>query len=230
MTDPKASLRPPLPASFPGRLTTGYEAFRDGRYKFEHSRYKRLAAEGQKPQIMIIGCSDSRVSPEVIFDAGPGEIFVVRNVANIIPPYTPDGETHGTSAALEFAVVALAVRHIVIMGHGRCGGIAAALGAGEPLTPTDFIGKWVSVLDDTAERVRCDHTIAPSLRYTALEHEAIKVSLGNLLDYPFVKARVASGDLALHGAWFDVSEGALHVLDRDSGDFAVLSGTLPLEP
>lgn len=226
MTEPKATLRPNLPASFPGRLTTGYEAFREGRYPSENERYKRLAAEGQKPQIMIIGCSDSRVSPEVIFDAGPGEIFVVRNVANLVPPYTPDGETHGTSAALEFAVVALAVRHIVVMGHGRCGGIAAALGNRDPLTPTDFIGKWVSVLDDTAERVRCDHAIAPGLRYTALEHEAVKVSLNNLLAYPFVKSRVDGGSLALHGAWFDVAEGELHVLDRDSGDFAVLSGTL----
>lgn len=226
MTEPKAALRPLLPASFPGRLTTGYEAFREGRYPSENERYKRLAAEGQKPQIMIIGCSDSRVSPEVIFDAGPGEIFVVRNVANLVPPYTPDGETHGTSAALEFGVVALAVRHIVVMGHGRCGGIAAALGNPDPLTPTDFIGRWMSVLDETAERVRCDHSIAPGLRYTALEHEAVKVSLSNLLAYPFVKARVDSGALALHGAWFDVAEGELHVLDRDSGEFAVLSGTL----
>lgn len=226
MTEPKAALRPNLPASFPGRLTTGYEAFREGRYPSENERYKRLAAEGQKPQIMIIGCSDSRVSPEVIFDAGPGEIFVVRNVANLVPPYTPDGETHGTSAALEFGVVALAVRHIVVMGHGRCGGIAAALGNPDPLTPTDFIGRWMSVLDETAERVRCDHRIAPGLRYTALEHEAVKMSLSNLLAYPFVKARVDSGALALHGAWFDVSEGELHVLDRDSGEFAVLSGTL----
>jgi carbonic anhydrase len=112
------------------------------------------------------------------------------------------------------------------MGHGRCGGIVAALDSRDPLTPTDFIGKWVSVLDDTAERVRCDHAIAPGLRYTALEHEAIKASLKNLLAYPFVKNRVDSGSLALHGAWFDVSEGELHVLDRDSGDFTVLSGTL----
>ncbi|MBS1181537.1 MAG: cynT [Proteobacteria bacterium] len=226
MTEPKAPFRPKLPASFPGRLTTGYEAFRDGRYPSENERYKRLAAEGQKPQIMIIGCSDSRVSPEVIFDAGPGEIFVVRNVANLVPPYTPDGETHGTSAALEFAVMALAVRHIVVMGHGRCGGIVAALDDRAPLTPTDFIGKWVSVLDETTERVRCDHSIGPGLRYTALEHEAIKASLDNLLAYPFVKTRVETGSLALHGAWFDVAEGELHVLDRDSGEFAVLAGTL----
>lgn len=228
MTDVRTAL--PLPASFPKRLTAGYSAFRDGRYPQENERYRRLADEGQKPGIMIIGCADSRVSPEVIFDAGPGEIFVVRNVANIVPPYTPDGEMHGTSAALEFAAIALAVRHIVVMGHGRCGGIAAALNDRDPLTSSDFIGRWVSLLDDTAERVRCDHSIAPGLRYRALEHEAVKTSLKRLLDYPFVRSRVGDGRLSLHGAWFDVAEGELHVLDQDSGEFAVLTGTLPLAP
>ena len=147
-----SSLRSALPATFPARLSDGYLAFRDGRFRQENERYRRLAEEGQNPSIMIIGCSDSRVSPEVIFDAGPGEIFVVRNVANIVPPYKSDGELHGTSAALEFAVVALKVRHIVVMGHGRCGGIRAALdGTDEPLTKSDFIGRWVSVLADTAK-------------------------------------------------------------------------------
>lgn len=211
-----------LPLSFPERLSAGYAAFRAGRFASEHDRYRRLAVEGQKPEIMIVGCSDSRVSPEVIFDAAPGEIFVVRNVANLIPPYQPDGEAHGTSAAIEFAVQALKVRHVVVMGHGRCGGIHAALDAGgDPLTPSDFIGKWVSVLSETTERVRCDHTIAPGLRYTVLEHEAVKASLVNLMAFPFVKVRVEAGALALHGAWFDVAEGQLHVLDPESGRFAV---------
>lgn len=211
-----------LPLSFPKRLCEGYAAFRAGRYLAEHERYRRLAADGQKPEIMVIGCSDSRVPPEVIFDAVPGEIFVVRNVANLVPPYQPDGETHGTSAALEFAVLALKVRHVVVMGHGRCGGIRAALEAGaDPLTPTDFIGKWVSVIAETADRVRCDHSIAPGLRYTVLEHEAVKASLANLMSFPFVRARVAAGALHLHGAWFDVAEGQLHVLDPQSGAFAV---------
>ena len=227
MTEPKASLRPPLPASFPGRLTTGYEAFRDGRYKFEHSRYKRLAAEGQKPQIMIIGCSDSRVSPEVIFDAGPGEMFVVRNVANLVPPYEPDGQFHATSAALEFAVQSLKVTDILVMGHGRCGGIRAALdGTDEPLTKSDFIGRWVSVLADTAEAVRCNHAIAPGLRYKALEHEAVKASIANLMGFPHIRRRVETGELVLHGAWFDVAEGELHVLDPENGTFAVIEGPL----
>lgn len=216
---------PPLPASFPARLTDGYLSFRDGRFRHENERYRRLAEDGQKPKIMIIGCSDSRVSPEVIFDAGPGEIFVARNVANIVPPYKSDGEPHGTSAALEFAVVALRVRHIVVMGHGRCGGIRAALdGTDEPLTGSDFIGRWVSILSDTTEAVRCDHSIAPGLRYKALEHEAVKASLRNLMGFPYIAERVRGGELELHGAWFDVAEGELHVLDPESGAFAVIEG------
>jgi carbonic anhydrase len=210
-------------ASFPGRLVAGYRSFRDGRYPAENERYRRLADEGQSPSIMIIGCSDSRVSPEVIFDAGPGEIFVVRNVANIVPPYKSDGEPHGTSAALEFAVAALEVRHIVVMGHGRCGGIRAALdGTGEPLTRSDFIGRWVSIIADTAERVRCDHSIAPGLRYKVLEHEAAKASITNLMTFPHIRKRVERGELSLHGAWFDVAEGELHVLDPESGIFSVV--------
>lgn len=222
-----SSLRSTLPATFPARLSDGYLAFRDGRFRQENERYRRLAEEGQNPSIMIIGCSDSRVSPEVIFDAGPGEIFVVRNVANIVPPYKSDGELHGTSAALEFAVVALKVRHIVVMGHGRCGGIRAALdGTDEPLTKSDFIGRWVSVLADTAEAVRCNHAIAPGLRYKALEHEAVKASIANLMGFPHIRRRVETGELVLHGAWFDVAEGELHVLDPENGTFAVIEGPL----
>ena len=222
-----SSLRSALPATFPARLSDGYLAFRDGRFRQENERYRRLAEEGQNPSIMIIGCSDSRVSPEVISDAGPGEIFVVRNVANIVPPYKSDGELHGTSAALEFDVVALKVRHIVVMGHGRCGGIRAALdGTDEPLTKSDFIGRWVSVLADTAEAVRCNHAIAPGLRYKALEHEAVKASIANLMGFPHIRRRVETGELVLHGAWFDVAEGELHVLDPENGTFAVIEGPL----
>ncbi|WP_181705017.1 carbonic anhydrase [Chthonobacter rhizosphaerae] len=215
--------RPPLPDAFPDRLVTGYQSFRTGRYPTEEERYRRLGDLGQKPEIMVIGCCDSRVSPEVIFDTGPGEIFVVRNVANLVPPYTPDGELHGTSAALEFAVVALKVRHIVVMGHGRCGGIHAALAeGGDPLTPGDFIGKWMSLMDEPANRVRCDHTIPQERKQRALEHEAVRVSVRNLMTFPCVQTRTAKGSLRLHGAWFDVSEGALHVLDPATGAFRVV--------
>lgn len=215
--------RPPLPDEFPDRLIDGYQAFRAGRYPTEEERYRRLADAGQKPQIMIIGCCDSRVSPEVIFDAGPGEIFVVRNVANLVPPYSPDGELHGTSAALEFAVVALKVKHIVVMGHGRCGGIGAALSEGdEPLTPGDFIGKWMSMIDGTATRVREDASIPHEHKQRFLEHEGVKISLSNLLSFPCVQQRHEKGSLRLHGAWFDVSEGELHVLDPATRRFKVL--------
>src|SRR5215470_742996 len=131
----------------PTRLIEGYEAFRTGRLPNEQSRYRDLAEQGQSPKIMVIGCCDSRVSPEVIFDAGPGEIFVVRNVANLVPPYETGGQFHGTSAALEFAVQALRVRHIVVLGHASCGGFRAfADQAAGPLSPGDFIGKWMGLV------------------------------------------------------------------------------------
>lgn len=223
-----APVRPPLSDRFPARLADGYRAFRAGRYPTEEERYKRLADAGQKPEIMMIGCCDSRVSPEVIFDAGPGEIFVVRNVANLVPPYTPDGELHGTSAALEFGVVALKVKHIVVMGHGRCGGVRAALDEMDPLTPGDFIGRWMSMLAEPAERVRCNHAIPPGLRYKALELEGVRQSIRNLMTFPCVKIRHDKGSLRLHGAWFDVSEGELHALDPATGEFRVVDD-LPLD-
>jgi carbonic anhydrase len=214
--------RKPLPDSFPDRLTSGYQAFRTGRYPTEEQRYRRLADAGQKPEIMIIGCCDSRVAPEVIFDAGPGEIFVVRNVANLVPPYSPDGELHGTSAALEFAVAALKVRHVVVMGHGRCGGIRAALDEAEAITPGDFIGRWMSLVSGDAEQIRHDPAIPHEHRPRALEHAGIRLSIRNLQTFPCVAQRMAKGSLRLHGAWFDVSEGELHVLDPASGRFRVV--------
>lgn len=215
--------RPPLPDAFPDRLVEGYRAFRGGRYPSEEERYRRLAERGQKPEIMIVGCCDSRVSPEVIFDAGPGEIFVVRNVANLVPPYSPDGELHGTSAALEFAVVALKVKHIVVMGHGRCGGIAAALDDGmDPLTPGDFIGRWMSLIEEPAARIRTDDAVPHEHKQRVLEREAVRLSISNLATFPCIQHRTAKGSLRLHGAWFDVSEGELHVLDPETRRFKVV--------
>lgn len=204
---------------FPTRLADGYRAFRAGRFPAEQARYRDLHESGQTPSIMIIGCADSRVSPEVIFDAGPGEIFVVRNVANLVPPYRPDGDLHGTSAALEFAVLGLEVRHIVVMGHGRCGGIKAALEAGAPLTSGDFIGHWMAMVEPAAAETRADPAIPPEARQRALEHAAIRHSLANLAGFPWIEQRMAAGALALHGAWFDIGEGMLHVLDPASGRF-----------
>ena len=136
--------------SFPQALTEGYRAFLDDRFVREQDRYASLA-EGQSPEILIISCCDSRVSPEVIFDARPGELFVVRNVANLVPPFETGGEYHGTSAALEFAVQALKVKHIVVLGHARCGGVRAFADDAAPLSPGDFIGRWVSLIRPAAE-------------------------------------------------------------------------------
>src|SRR5271170_4975960 len=142
----------------PARLVEGYEVFLGGRFRREQGRYKDLAKIGQSPKVLLIGCCDSRVSPEVIFDADPGEIFVLRNIANLVPPYEPDAERHGTSAALEYAVLNLKVEHIVIMGHAMCGGVRAyvenaADPAKGPLAPGDFIGRWISLLAPAAEKI-----------------------------------------------------------------------------
>src|SRR6476620_3556678 len=136
---------------FPEQLIDGYRAFLVGRLRHEQDRYLGLAESGQSPQIMVIGCCDSRVSPEVIFDARPGELFVVRNIGNLVPPYTPDGAQRAVSAALEFAVQVLRVKHIVVLGHGQCGGIRAYAEQGKPLSPGDFIGKWMDMIKPAAD-------------------------------------------------------------------------------
>src|SRR5262249_31940308 len=137
--------------SFPDRLLAGYRTFATQRLPTEQTRYRELSERGQSPEVMVIGCCDSRVSPEVIFDAGPGELFVGRNVANIVPPYAPDGAAHGVSAALEFGVQVLRVKHIVVLGHAQCGGVGALVQDAAPLSPGDFIGKWMSLLAPALE-------------------------------------------------------------------------------
>src|SRR3979490_3383481 len=145
-------------ASFPQQLLEGYRTFTAQRLPTEQTRYRDLSERGQSPAVMVIGCCDSRVSPEVIFDAGPGELFVVRNVANLVPVYQPDGGAHGVSAALEYAVRALHVKHIVVLGHAQCGGIRAFLDNNAPLSPGDFTGRWMSMFITPGERVgRRDH-------------------------------------------------------------------------
>jgi carbonic anhydrase len=212
---------------FPERLQTGYRAFLGDRFPRERRRYEALAEHGQKPEIMVIGCCDSRVSPEVIFDAAPGELFVVRNVANLVPPYQPDGDLHGTSAALEFAVQALQVRHIVVLGHARCGGIRAfASPEAEPLSPGDFIDHWMSLIAPAAERIgplRGDR--ADDL--TRLELAAIENSLANLMTFPCVRILVERGRLQLHGAYFGVATGRLLVRDPGTGTFEPVAADLP---
>jgi carbonic anhydrase len=201
------------------RLIEGYGVFRHGRLTVEQYRYKALAETGQRPEIMVIGCCDSRVSPEVVFDARPGEMFVLRNVANLVPPYTPDGMLHGVSAAIEFAVNALEVRHIVVLGHARCGGVRAFAERSAPLSAGDFIGQWIQLLGPAANSVgpRGETPLADYLE--RLEQMSVIKTLDNLLTFPFVEERVAWGALTLHGAYFDVANGLLKIHDVASGAF-----------
>src|SRR6188474_3847986 len=155
--------------NFPQRLIDGYSAFTQGRLQAEQHRYRELAEHGQTPEIMVVGCCDSRVSPEVIFDARPGELFVVRNVANIVPPFAPDTRAHGVSAALEFGVAALKVKHIVVLGHAQCGGVKAFAEDAEPLSPGDFIGQWMSLMAPAMEKVGPRGELSQSDYLTRLE-------------------------------------------------------------
>lgn len=195
-------------------LLRGYNRFRLQGYRDQHRRWEELAT-GQEPPVMIIGCCDSRVDPATIFDTVPGQAFILRNVANLIPPFELGGGLHGVSAALEFAVTKLEVKHIVIMGHGACGGISAALaGHGEP--DRIFIDKWIGLLDEARDRVVAE---APADPQHALELEGIKVSLANLRTFPFVAEREKAGTLKLHGCWFAIAEGTLYELDEASDRF-----------
>lgn len=206
---------------FPPFLLEGYRNFMAGRYTAESERYRSLAEEGQKPTTMVIACCDSRSAPETIFDAGPGQLFVLRNVANLVPPFGPDAAYHGTSAAIEFAVIHLKVAHVVVMGHGRCGGISGALATAAGHAPEgDFIGKWLTMVKDVADKVEANSLMTATEQQTALERIAIRQSLGNLLTFPFVKSRVDENQLSIHGAWFDISTGELWVMNGESGDFS----------
>lgn len=204
----------------PDRLLEGYRNFMAGRYSGETARYRTLARDGQAPETMVIACCDSRSAPETIFDAGPGELFVVRNVANLVPPYAPDGEYHSTSAALEFAVQSLKVKDIVVMGHGRCGGIRAALDpSAQPLSPGDFIGKWMSLVEPATQAVQSNTMMTANERQTALERISIRFSIANLRTFPCVSILEGKGRLTLSGAWFDISTGELWVMNPGTGDF-----------
>ena len=201
--------------SFPTRLYDGYRAFRSGRLSMEQSRYRDLAEQGQAPETMIVGCCDSRVAPEVIFDAGPGELFVVRNVANLVPPYSPDSNYHGVSAAVEYAVKVLRVRNIVVLGHARCGGIQAFA---DNAPGGDFIGRWISLVAPAAKDIE-PREQAPGNYLTRLEQASLVKSIVNLMTFPYVRTTCERDELTLHGAYFNVASGELEVLDAASGRF-----------
>jgi carbonic anhydrase len=189
------------------RLIEGFRRFRATYYREHHDLFETLVRRGQSPRVMVISCADSRVDPELVFDTAPGEIFVVRNVANLVPPYALSASYHGTSAALEFAVRSLRVEHVVVVGHARCGGITALLQP-EPDSRGDFISAWMTIATQARERALAAGG-APEAVQRVCEHEAIKTSLANLMTFPWIRERVREGALALHGCYFDLETGDL---------------------
>ena len=203
------------------RLIDGYRQFRRSEYPNQKRLFETLAARGQVPPTMVISCCDSRVDPAQIFSAGPGELFVVRNVANLVPPCGEGGDYHGTSAALEFAVTGLRVKNIVVLGHASCGGVRACLeGAQDPGVGGRFIGPWMSILTPARDKVLSEHgNASDETRQRALELAGIVQSIENLHSFPFVAQAVAAGELRLHGAYFGIATGELALLDGPSGRF-----------
>ena len=204
-------------------MIEGYRRFRNGGWAQQRERWGQLA-EGQSPKVMVIACSDSRSEPSQIFDTNPGEIFVVRNVAALVPPFETTPGRHGVSAALEFAVQFLKVEEIVVMGHGLCGGCHAALHKSmEGAEPGrgGFIADWIGVLDEAAETVRAEHADIDNREAgRAMEMAAVRVSLANLRTFPCIQEKEKRGSLKLRGAFFAIADGVLHLMDEATGEFA----------
>lgn len=198
------------------QLIEGYRRFREKSWGRERERWAELR-DGQNPQVMILACADSRSDPAQIFDSRPGEMFVARNIAALAPPYETSEGFHGVSAALEFAVTQLNVGEILVMGHGMCGGCAAALtGSFDDVPPGEghFIGDWVRMLQGTRDQVRARHGELDRAAFLDMEHEAVKVSLANLRTFPWIAERERDGRLKIHGAHFSIAEGRLYLLDE----------------
>ncbi len=194
------------------RLIAGFESFRETYYEEQPEFYRTLVEQGQKPEVMVIACSDSRVNPSIIAKAKPGELFIVRNVANLVPPYEPDSGYHGTSAAIEFAVRDLNVKHIIVLGHSHCGGVQCLCEGHADAENREFIDRWVSI----AEQAR-DDSLQGEAQLRHVEREVVRVSLNNLESFPWIKSRVESGALELHGWWFDLVAGKLLAHDAENG-------------
>ncbi|OGT35424.1 MAG: carbonic anhydrase [Gallionellales bacterium RIFOXYD2_FULL_52_7] len=209
--------------SWPQPLIEGFLRFRDNRFPSDDVEYLRLFAEGQKPKFLIVGCCDSRVDPAIIFDCAPGELFVVRNVANLVPPNEERVGHHGTTAALEYGVCNLGVEHIVVLGHAHCGGIQTLLKTGGAVNPDSFIDDWMKLVDSARVSVEQDYADASAeQRQSACEQRAILVSLGNLLTFPWIEQRVAEGTLRLHGWYLDINHGQLLGYNATTGQFEPL--------
>ena len=202
-------------------LVSGYQTFLKDQYRREAETYRTLADHGQAPRTMIVACCDSRVDPSRIFSAKPGQLFIVRNVANLVPPFEPHGDYHGTSAALEFAVTSLGVENVVILGHARCGGVHGFIhGLGQTSPAGTFIGKWISLLKPAwGEVVQTGGRLNDEQRQLALELTSIRYSIDNLRTFPFVKERIEQGKLTLHGGFFDIATGGLLALDDEKKAF-----------
>jgi carbonic anhydrase len=211
-------------SSFPETMIDRYKRFRLRHFLPHADQYEELATYGQSPDTMLISCCDSRVDPETIFNAMPGELFIVRNVANLVPPYETAGRFHGVSTAIEFAVLNLRVKHLIVMGHSGCGGVRAALDQGAAIqTEAMFISRWMSMLDDARLKVLAEHPDSPQAeKLQALEKECVKTSIANLRTFPFVKEREEKGRISLHGAYFDIAKGSLQVLNHSRGEFVTL--------
>jgi carbonic anhydrase len=192
------------------RLINGFKAFREAYYEDQPDFYRNLVENGQHPKAMVIACSDSRVNPSIIAKADPGELFIVRNVANLVPPYAPDSSYHGTSAAIEFAVRDLKVEDIIVLGHSHCGGIKALCEQDAGQTTREFIRSWMSIVEEAR-----DDSLKGDAQLRQVEREAVKVSLDNLMTFPWLKERVDNGDLVLHGWLFDLEFGELVSIDDD---------------
>lgn len=206
---------------FPEHLADRFRRFKYRHFSPNLDHYEMLATHGQSPDVMVVSCCDSRVDPETIFSAMPGELFVVRNVANLVPPFETTGRYHGVSAALEFAALNLRVKHIVVMGHSGCGGISACLEqSATRQSEAQFITNWMSILDDARQRVvkSCAGRSIPEMR-NELEREGIKLSIENLRSFPCIRTLESSGRLHLHGAYFEIAAGRLSVLNEGTGEF-----------
>ncbi|OFX13054.1 MAG: carbonic anhydrase [Alphaproteobacteria bacterium RIFOXYD12_FULL_60_8] len=190
------------------RLLEGFRSFHQTYYVEQPDFYRHLVEKGQRPDVMVIACSDSRVNPSIIAQAEPGELFIVRNVANLVPPYAPDSAYHGTSAALEFGVRDLNVEHIIVLGHSHCGGISCLCEGHADAENREFIDGWMSIVASA-----CAVGLDGEARQRHVEREAVKISLTNLMSFPWVERRVAEGRLKLHGWWFDLEKGDLLAYD-----------------
>lgn len=205
------------------QLLDGYRRFRAGEYQDQRRRFDALATHGQAPKLMIIACSDSRVDPTRVFDIDPGQAFIVRNVANLVPPFETSPGYHGASAAIEFAVTQIEVDYIVVLGHAHCGGINAALTGrfdGAAHGEGAFIGHWMAMIEPARDAARAAAAAHPDIdAQEVLELAAIRLSLEHLMSFPFVAERVAAGRLKLRGAHFGIADGILRVLDEATGRF-----------